>query len=86
MIGPRKLPVTALVLNPIAGNIPSQSINLKQLNSMKTVALAEENFHQPGPVQLLLGADVYEDLFQDEKLRPMGFIIASLYSAGVPRA
>ena len=25
------------------------------------------HFHQPGPVQLLLGADVYEDLFLDER-------------------
>ena len=47
VIGPQKLPVTALVLNSIAGNIPSQSIILKQLKSMKRVALADENFHQP---------------------------------------
>ena len=51
----------------IAGNKPSQSINLKQLKSMKSVALADKNFHQPGPVQLLLGADVYENLFLDER-------------------
>ena len=55
VIGPQNLPVTALVLNSIAGNIPSQSINLKQLKSMKSVALADENFHQPGPVQLFVG-------------------------------
>ena len=72
VIGPRKLPVTALVLNSIAGNIPSQSINLKQLKSMKSVALADENFHQPGPVHLLLGADVYEDLFLDERKKDHG--------------
>ena len=34
---------------------------------MKSVALADKNVHQPGPVQLLLGADVYEDLFLDER-------------------
>ena len=67
LVGPQKLPVTALVLNSIAVKIPSQSINLKQLKSIKSVALADENFHQPGPVQLLLGADVYEDLFLDER-------------------
>ena len=67
MIGPQKLPVTALVLNSIPGNIPYQSKNLKQLKSMKNVALADKNFHQPGTVQLLLGADVYEDLFLDER-------------------
>ena len=67
VIGPQKLPVTAPVLNSIAGKIPSQSINLKQLKSMKSVVLADENFHQPCPVHLLLGADVYEDLFLDER-------------------
>ena len=72
VIGPQKLPVTALKLNSIAGNIPSQSINLKQLISMKNVALADENVHQPGPVQLLLGANVYEDLFLDERRKAHG--------------
>ena len=72
LVGPQKLPITALVLNSIAGNIPSQSINLKQLKSMKGVALADKNFHQPGPVQLLLGADVYEDLFLDERKKDHG--------------
>ena len=67
LVGPQKLPITALVLNSIAGNIPSQSINSKQLKSMKGVALADKNFHQPGPVQLLLGADVSEVLFLDER-------------------
>ena len=72
VIGPHKLPVTALVLNSIAGNIPSQSINLKQLKSMKNAALADEKFHQPDPAQLLLGADVYEDLFLDERRKAHG--------------
>ena len=71
-MGPQKLPFTALVLNSIAGNIPSQSIKLKQLKSMKCVALADQNFHQPGPVQLLLDADVYEDLFLDQRKKDHG--------------
>ena len=71
-MGPQKLPVTALVLNSIAGKIPFQSINLKQLKSLKSVALADKNFHQTGPVQLLLGADVYEDLFLDERKKDHG--------------
>ena len=72
MIGPQKLPVTALALNSIADNIPSQSIILKQLKSMKSVTLADENFHQPGPVQVLLGADIYDDLILDERRKTHG--------------
>ena len=55
LVGPQKLPVTALELNSIAGYIPSQSINLKQSKSMKSVALADENFHQPGPRSIAVG-------------------------------
>ena len=72
LVGPQKLPVTALVLNSIACNIPAQSVNLKQLKSMKSVALADKNFHQPGPVQLLLGADVNDDLFLGERKNDHG--------------
>ena len=39
---------------------------------MKSVALTDRNVHQPGPVQLLLGADVYEDLFLDERKKDNG--------------
>ena len=67
LVVPEILPHSALVLNAIAGNIPSQSITLKQSKSMKSVALADKIFHQPGPMQLLLGADVYEDLSLDER-------------------
>ena len=72
VIGPQKLPVIVLVLTSIACNLLSQSINLKYLNSMKRSAQAEKIFHQPGLVQLLLGADVYEDLFLGEKKKDHG--------------
>ena len=78
LVGPQKLPITALVLNSIAGNIPSQSINLKQLKSMKGVALADKNFHQPGPVQLLLTRMCTRNSFWTRGRRIMGFTIASL--------
>ena len=70
--GPQKLTVTALLLNSIACNIQSQPINLKQLNTTKRVDLADRNFHQPGPVQVLLGADVHEDLLLDKRKKDHG--------------
>ena len=82
VIGPQKLPVTALVLNSIAGNIPSQSINLKQLKSMKKVAFADENFHQPGPFNCCWARMCTRISFWTKGGRPMGFTIASLSSAG----
>ena len=82
VIGPQKLPVTALVLNSIAGNIPCQSINLKQLKSMKSVALADENFHQPGPFNYCWARMCTRISFWTKGGRLMGFTIASLSSAG----
>ena len=72
LVSSQKLPVRALVLNSIAGSIPSQSINVKHLKSLKGLALADANFHQPGAIQMLLGADVYEDLFLDERKKHHG--------------
>ena len=66
LVSSQKLPVRALVLNSIAGSIPSQSINVKHLKSLKGLALADANFHQPGAIQMLLGANVYDNLFLDE--------------------
>ena len=41
-------------------------MNLKQLDS-PNVASTDVHFYQPGPVQLLLSAIVYEDLFLDKR-------------------
>ena len=82
VIGPKKLPVTALVLNSIAGNIPSQFIKLKQLKSIKNVALADENFHQPGPFNFCWARMCTRISFWTKGERLMGFTIASLSLAG----
>ena len=71
VIGPQKLPVTALVLNSIASNIPSQSINLKQLKSRKN-SISGRKLPSTGTVKWLLGANVYEDLFLEERMKAHG--------------
>ena len=83
LVGPQKLPGIALRLTSMAGNILSQSINLKQLKSMKSVVLADESFHQPGPVQMLLVADVYEGLFLDERKNDHGKSVFGWVVTGV---
>ena len=55
LVGPQKLPVTALVLNSIAGNIPSQSFTLKQLKSKKSVALADKKLPSNWPRPIAVG-------------------------------
>ena len=74
------MPVETLVLNSNAGNTPFQSSNLVPLKAMRSVALAEKHLYEPGPVQFLLAADVYEDLFRQNGRRIMGYTIATLSS------
>ena len=78
LVGPQKLPVTAVVLNSMAGNIPSQSINLKQLKSMKSVALADKSFHQPGPFNCSWAQMCTWISFWTSGRSIVGFTIASL--------
>ena len=82
VVGLQKLPVTALVLNSIAGNIPSQPINLKQLKSMKKVALADENFLNLAPFNCCWARMCTRIFFWTKGESPMGFIFASLSLAG----
>ena len=49
LVGHQKMSVTALVQKSIAGKILSHSIDLKQLKSMKSVVLADENFINLAP-------------------------------------
>ena len=73
VIGPQELPVTALVLNSIAGNIPFQPINLKQLKST-SINLA--------PFNCCWVRMCTRFSFWTKKERLMGFTIASLSLTG----
>ena len=71
------MPVRTLVLNSIAGNKLSHPISLKQLKSMKHVAVANKNSINLTPficfaIAQAVGADVYEDFFLDEKKKDHG--------------
>lgn len=51
--------INLLVLEEITDRLPSVPIRLEDLPHISTLALADPNFHEPGPVDLLLGASLW---------------------------
>ena len=55
LVGPQKLPVTALVLNSISGNIPSQSINSKTIKVNEKCSTSRQKLPPTWPRSIALG-------------------------------
>ncbi|XP_067639341.1 uncharacterized protein [Eurosta solidaginis] len=56
---------TAYVLPKITGNLPSTSINEEILEQIPKVTLADPNFLQSSPVDVLIGGDLYPKVMLD---------------------
>jgi len=52
----------ALIMSRITGLIPSLFIHTSQWTHLDHIKLADPNFNQPRPIDILLGADICEDL------------------------
>ena len=57
------------VLNAITEDKPSQEFNADALSQFKNLKLADETFHKPGPVDMLLGIHVFLDILGSHHLK-----------------
>ncbi|XP_025405027.1 uncharacterized protein LOC112679449 [Sipha flava] len=59
------------VINSITNRLPSHCINIEPLNIPHTISdcLADPHFNEPASVDLLLGAEVFFELFTGEKMK-----------------
>ena len=57
-----------LVLPVLTGNIPRIPVDVKQLNISSDYFLADPHFHQPAPVDVVIGADIFWDIIGREQL------------------
>ena len=66
------LTTTALVLKTITYDLPSQPINPAELTQLDGLQMADPMLHTPGPIDLLIGIDLYESIVLSNKfqLRP----------------
>ena len=63
------LTTTALVLKTITYDLPSQPINATELTQLDGVQMADPLFHTPGPIDLLIGIDLYESIVLSNKFQ-----------------
>lgn len=72
--------VTCSVINKITSSVPQKEIDLSRFIIPKYVDLADENFHTPGEISMLLACDVFFKIIIDGKIDGSCFIE---YSAGL---
>ncbi|XP_055603757.1 uncharacterized protein LOC129751989 [Uranotaenia lowii] len=53
------------VLPKLTSTLPTQAVSLNQLKIPADLTLADPEFHQPGPIDLIIGAEHYYDLLED---------------------
>lgn len=66
------------VINSITNKLPSHSVNIHQLNIPDTIlnCLADPGFHEPGNIDVLIGAEIfYELLIGESKKTPEGTVL-----------
>ena len=63
------LTTTALVLKTITYDLPSQPINAAELTQLDGVQMADPMFHTPGPIDILIGIDLYESIILSNKFQ-----------------
>ena len=62
------IPVEAFVLDKVTRELPSAPWDPKALKRSRRLKLADPNFYQPGPIDILIGNDVYERLMMAGKI------------------
>lgn len=54
--------LSCFVLDELTGEIPKSPIDIKKLKIPQTIRLADPDFDQPGPIDILIGADIFWDI------------------------
>lgn len=64
-----KFLATVSIVERISGKLPSELLNVHLPRHWRNLVLADENFYQPGPINVLLGAEVFSDIIAKGLLR-----------------
>ena len=63
------------IVPKISNLVPPQKVKVPTLESLKNLKLADPHFNSPGRIDILLGADVLEDVMKERKLKENGLHI-----------
>ena len=63
------------VIPKITGSLPNATVDISQMRHVDHPKLANLNFSVPGKIDVLVGADIIEDLMLDNRIREKGLIL-----------
>ncbi|GFY31594.1 DUF1758 domain-containing protein [Trichonephila clavipes] len=63
-----RLEVNAFILNKVTSQIPSEFLDVKDLDYLKSIPLSDEEFMSPKECDIILGSDCFLIFFAVEKL------------------
>ncbi|GFW21473.1 DUF1758 domain-containing protein [Trichonephila clavipes] len=72
--------VDALILPKITCDLPQFQVDASALNTFKHLKLADANCLQPGPIDILLGADVFGEIMLNRHLNVQGQSLTAIES------
>ncbi|XP_013189615.2 uncharacterized protein LOC106134183 [Amyelois transitella] len=67
--------ISAHVLTKLTPLIPTRELDISQWSEFNTIPLSDTHMNKPGPIDLLLGADIYSEILL-EGLKKSGSLIA----------
>ena len=63
------LRVTAFVLPTLTQNVPMQNVDISSFDNYRKFVYADPEFETPGRIDLIIGADVFEEIFLERKVK-----------------
>ena len=69
------VPVNLHVIPRITNQVPPSKVDASQLHLIRNLKLADPAFNTPGKIDVLLGADVLEDVMMEAKLKDGGLSV-----------
>lgn len=64
--------IRPLIVKHITSKMPDARIDLSELNCFKNLPLADDGFNEPGPIDLLLGVNLFCEILLSNKIRNEG--------------
>lgn len=81
-----KIKVSCFILDKITSRLPQQKVDLSQFIIPPNIDLADENFHEPGDIHILLGADIFFQVLLSNEPAATAAVCAAAPRSGLQQA